>query len=118
MINRKKTLQDLVEFRKRPSEMRSALSAFEWDSGEELVQLEKRQIANVLQKFISGEILSEEVEDWANLIEGRDDVDYAEVAELVNILANPAITFQLTPSVAASLIDKLMTPNTQLEPSR
>jgi|SRR6185369_1136425 len=112
MINRKKILQELVEFREHPSEMRSALSAFEWDSDEELIQMEKRQIATVLQKFISGEITSEEVEDWANLIEGRDDVDYAEVAEILHILANPAITYQLTPSVATNLIDKLRTPNT------
>lgn len=118
MINRKKILQDLVEFRKPPSEMYAVLSIFEWDSDEELIQMERRHIAVVLQKYISGEISSEEIEDWANLIEGRDDVDYAEVAEILHILANPAITHQLTPSVAASLVDKLRMPNTPLEPSR
>jgi len=118
MIDRKKTLQDLIEFRKKPSVMHAALSAFEWDCDEELVQMERRQIATVLQKYIAGETSDEEIEDWANLIEGRDDINYAEVEDVLHVLANPAITYKLTPSVAVSLIDNLRTPNTPLEPSR
>lgn len=116
MSKRKKILQDLVEFRKQPSEMRTALATFEWDFDEELIQMERQHIVVALQRYISGEISSEDIEDWANLIECRDDVNYAEVAEVLHILATPAITHKLTPSVAASLADKLRTPNTPLEP--
>lgn len=118
MINRKNMLQDLVEFRKHPTEMHAALTTFEWDSDVELIQLERQHITAVLEKYILGEFTSEEIEDWASLVECRDDVNYAEVAEILHILANPAITYQLTPSVAAHLVDKLKTSNTPLEPSR
>ena len=108
MTNRKKSLQDLIEFRKPPAEMRAILAEFEWDCDQELVQLERRHVIFVLKRFVAGEILSEKVEAWTNLIECRDDVDYEEVKEVLHILANPLITYELTPSVAVSMIEKLM----------
>lgn len=88
--------------------MHAILAEFEWDSEQELVQLESRHVILVLKRYVAGEILSEEVEAWANLIEGRDDVDYEEVKEVLHILANPVITYELTPPVAVSMIDKLV----------
>jgi len=64
------------------------------------------------------DISSKEVEDWANLIECREDIGYEEVADILHILANPAITQELTKAVAAQLIEDLGTSNTPLEPFR
>jgi len=108
MTNRNDLLQDLIEFRKPPAEMHAILAEFEWDCNQKLVQLERRHVISVLKRYVDGEILSEEVEAWTNLIEGRDDVDYEEVKEILHILANPVITYELTPPMAVSMIDKLM----------
>ena len=118
MEMRRKTLQDLIELRKPLAELRAILAEFEWDCDQELVQLERQHLADVLKRYISGEISAEEVEKWANLIECRDDIDYAEVAEFLHVLANPLLTDVLTPSVGAALMDKLKTSNASLEPSR
>jgi len=98
--------------------MRAALAEFDWDCKNELIHLEKSHIAVVLESYLSKEISKEEVEDWANLIECRDDIGYEEVAEVLHVLANPGITHELTEAVAASLVDELMKPNTPLEPIR
>jgi len=41
LTNRGKVLQELIEFRRKPTEMHAILEAFEWDLEKELVQLEK-----------------------------------------------------------------------------
>jgi hypothetical protein len=117
-IKRQRSLLDLIEFSRKPVEMHSVLAEYDWDFEEELVQLERHHVVAVLRLFIAGTISSEEVEDWANLIECRDDVGYEEVAEVLHVLANPTITHELTRKAAASLIDELMEHNTPLEPSR
>ncbi len=71
-----------------------------------------------MKRYLAGEISTQEVEDWANLIECRDDIGYEDVADVLHILANPLITYELTPAVAAQLIEELRKPNTPMEPSR
>ena len=110
LTNRGKVLQELIEFRRKPTEMHAILEAFEWDLEEELVQLEKIHVVAVLQRFLHDEVSREEVENWANLIECRDDIGYEEVAEVLHVLANPEITDKLTKEVAARLIHELAKP--------
>jgi len=118
MINRQKTLEDLLEFRRTPEEFQKALAGFPWDSEGDLVRLEGQHVVAVLKRYLAGEISSKEVEEWANLIECREDIHYEEVADAIHTLANPAITHELTQTVAAQLIEELRKPNTPLEPSR
>ncbi len=118
MISRKKTLEDLVEYRKTPEELWDVLKGFLWDSEEELVQLERQHVSTVLKRYLTGEISTQEVEDWANLIECRDDIGYEDVADVLHILANPLITYRLTPTVAAQLLDELLKSNTPVEQAR
>lgn len=115
--DRQRSLQELIEGSRKPAEMRTVLAKYDWDFAEELVQLKKHHVVTVLQRFIAGKVSAEEVEDWANLIECRDDVGYEEVAEILHVLANPDITYELTQELAANLIEELMH-NTPLEPSR
>ncbi|HBA70776.1 MAG TPA: hypothetical protein DER40_06405 [Geobacter sp.] len=117
MMSQKETLEDLVEFRKTPEELQDALKGFPWDS-EELVQLGRQHVSTVLKRYLAGEISTQEVDDWANLIECRDDIDYEDVADVLHILANPLITNELTSAVAAQFIEELRKPNMPLEPTR
>jgi hypothetical protein len=107
MISREKALQDLVEFRVMPEKSKSDLVEFTWDSEEELVELKRQHIVAVLQQFITGEVSGGEVEEWANLIECREDIRYDEVADVIHTLANPAITQELTQAIAEKIINDL-----------
>lgn len=114
MIDRKKTLEDLLKYRRDPKKLRNILADFTWDSDEELVQLERQHVVAVLKRYLRGEISSKEVEDWANLIECREDIGYEDIADVVHVLANPAITDELTRAIATQIIAELGEPDNEL----
>ena len=38
--------------------------------------LKKQQIVNILRRYFNGQLSSLDVENWANAIEGREDIEY------------------------------------------
>lgn len=88
------------------------LSILPWDSDDELVVLKRRQITSMLQRYLEGELSAQEVEDWADAIEGREDIGYEVsyeglVLQAIIDLANPILSEQLTPQFAQEWIEKL-----------
>ena len=77
MHNRIEVLNALLNLRKPLPEISESLIHFPWNSEESLV-LEVAQIRWVLERYLSGEISESFVEDWANLIECRDDISFDE----------------------------------------
>ena len=95
MNKRKEILKELIEFRGEPSELIKQLSQFEWDSGAPLVKLELSHVIKVLQSYIDGGISKSQVENWANAIEVRDDIEFNKtVKDLIYTLANSEISDQ------------------------
>jgi hypothetical protein len=45
-----------------------------WDSDEELVTLTPEHLARMLERFLSGDLTSSDLDRRANAIEGRDDI--------------------------------------------
>lgn len=89
------------------------LNKIGWDSDEELVNLTRQHILNVLRNYQEGKIDETEVEDWANAIEGREDIgrekSYEElINQILYELANPYLTEKLTQERAKSLIIKVI----------
>jgi hypothetical protein len=82
-----------------------ALRDFEWDHEEPLVILDKGIIKSILQKFLAGNLTGSELEAWANAIEGRDDIDYVDVRNVIHVLANPNLTSPLTLETVQDLLD-------------
>ena len=108
MHNRIEVLDALINLRKPLPEISEFLIHFPWNSEESLV-LEVAQIRRVLERYLSGEISESFVEDWANLIECRDDISFDErnsnlIKELMHTLANPYLTRRLTHNRAKFLI--------------
>lgn len=100
MNNRIEALDALINLRKPLTEISESLIQFPWGS-EELVILDANQIKCVLEQYLSGEISESLVEDWANLVECRDDIglnkkDNNLIKELMHALANPYLTGRLT----------------------
>lgn len=109
-LDRKTVLEGLLALDKPVEEILSALRAYDWDSEVELVRLAPVDITAVLGRFLSGTLSAKDVEDWAEAIEGRDDIDYASpesVPLAVHELANPLITQPLTRQSAEYWIAQL-----------
>ncbi|WP_290803968.1 hypothetical protein, partial [Aquidulcibacter sp.] len=73
------------------------------------VRLTPDHFSNVLARYLRGEMSEVDVETWANLIEGRDDVEFdhsfeALVRDVLHELANPILTHPLDPARARHLI--------------
>ena len=105
-------LMKLVESPERWSEIASSLSAFDWDSEEELVLLRPEHLIHVLNAYLSGMLASADVEGWATAVEGRDDIGSAEsasalVTDALHWMSNPVLEGDLTPADARRWIQKL-----------
>ncbi len=104
MSTRERLLHDLIKLRRPLFEVASELASYSWDSKEELVQLTSADVVGALRKYISGEIPSEEIERWANLIECRDDINYEGFSDLLFRLSSPEINGKLTTSSANEIV--------------
>ena len=96
MKDRRDILIELLSFSKPLKELKSMLSSIAWDSQESLVVVTRSHLINVLLRFLKNELNKNEVEDWANLIECREDLDYELdytdlLAQAIYQLANPTL---------------------------
>ena len=102
---RRNILIELIEWRQPISQLTALMRSVPWDSDREVVQLTQAHILDVLRRFEAGLCSPAEVEDWANLIECREDIAHQteQVTEAIYVLANPILTDPLTPALADQL---------------
>jgi hypothetical protein len=85
----------------------AVLSQEPWDCENPLLRFNANHVAAVLRRYIRGDLSAEQVTDWADLIECREDL--APVAgqeflqEVVFRLANPSLREPVTPELARSI---------------
>lgn len=113
MSERVALLNSLVRLDAPVEGLAARLSAFGWDSDQELVTLTRDHAVSVLRRFLAKECPGAEVEAWANAIEGRDDIGYEPAVanvlrELLFELANPSLTRALTFSSAQQWLLRLL----------
>lgn len=103
------TLGYLVRWRLPVDQLAAKLDALEWDAEREVVVLTAEHVQDALERFLSGVSSAHEAEEWANLIEGREDVGYASetVKNAIHVLANPLLNGELTKTSAADLAQGL-----------
>ena len=107
MNNRRALLVRLVEMERPLQPILTELGKFGWDS-EELIEVTGSHIINVLQSYVEGRATADEVEEWGNALECRDDLKVSgNIKEAIHILANPYLTVPLSRQVAFELIDRL-----------
>jgi hypothetical protein len=90
------------------------LRPFGWDSDVDLAHLTKQHFCDLLARFIEGDanVSASVVRDWAEAIEGREDIGFEDGAEellkkTVFELANPEINQPLTLASAKELLNQL-----------
>lgn len=115
--NRFAVINDLLELSKPLNNIKVQLGELEWDYEGAGVELTCKHLLVILQRYLRDELSANDVETWANLVEGRDDVSFESRHELLveNILyelANPALT-QVLDKARAAVLMELMHENNQ-----
>lgn len=109
-MSREAILSSLISFDAPITKLRDELGTLTWDS-DPVVTLTRRDIVAVLERFSTGAIDALTVEDWANLVECREDIDfevgYGDVIHAaIHDLANPLLSGELrilAPGILAGL---------------
>jgi hypothetical protein len=108
-MERTDILNNLISFSQPAKDLANQLAHLNWDYDGEPVVLRGAQIENVLLRFLAGGLNSAELEDWANLIEGREDIIFeAEwedtIEDVIYCLANPILQGEITNSLCEKLL--------------
>ena len=112
MTDRIEAVNALLTFSKPLNCIARQLSQFGWDYESSPAILYSSHMIAALERFLSGELTAYEIEEWANLVECREDIKYAGInqailEESVFSLANPTLQGQITTQVCTELIDRL-----------
>jgi hypothetical protein len=108
-IERLMAVRDLIELRDSLSNCRSRLSRFSWDYHGEPALLTRKDIEVVLKSYLEGRINSDDLEEWADLLELRDDVGYeAEHREWLNFVLWTLADQQLNGQISATTVLHLL----------
>ena len=93
---RRAALQDLLWLRGRSAQLSTELATFERKHEDPRVILEAVMLQTLLVRFMKGYISAQEIADWANLVEYREDLEYEaayseQIDTIVQALANSEI---------------------------
>lgn len=102
-------LLNLINFSKNISAIKSDLAKISFVSESELVTITKNTIANILNRVIDKEISYELLEEWANLIECREDIGYEDeiLQEIIFELANPCLYGEIDERKICMILDEI-----------
>jgi hypothetical protein len=114
MNTRVQLLNSLLNFDRSLSEILPSLNSFGWDSEHDLITLQKQHIDKILKRYLNGKLSASDVENWANAIEGREDIEkesnFEEMLdEVIFDLANPLLSRPLSPDSAQEYLARLET---------
>jgi hypothetical protein len=109
------TIRELLCFTAPIETLSLSLKEFEWDWEGETISLTREHLRDVLQRYRSSSLPGADIETWANLIEGREDISFepafeSALADILNQLANPLLTAALDEEKAAAFIQILSLP--------
>lgn len=111
MATRLEILDRIVHCKDLNKSLLNKLKQFSFDS-EELVILELCHIASVLLRFSRGEIDKNTVHQWADAIEGRDDIGFqlnyeSKIKQTIFELANPSLFLNFDIERALDIVQDL-----------
>jgi hypothetical protein len=101
---RRAALTDLIQVNGPVADCAATVRSFPWDHDEDLYTIGRPDARAALAKFTAGEISADELLQWAEAIECREDVGFTDdlVSKLIFALATPEINEPISPeSIAA-----------------
>ena len=107
--NKTSILLDLVHFKNNIDTLKNMLSQIGFDSEIELVSMSRDNIVEILQRSLDKKISFLELEEWANLIECREDIGFEDekTQEIIFKLANPYLYGKLDEKQVLSYLNEL-----------
>ena len=108
-MNRTEALAQIITFGTEKDKAYLELVKYSYDSNEPLFEVTESVLADALSKFISGNISNDELEDWANFVECRDDLDYESIEGYIYALANPLLLGEITKAKIEKMLKVLNT---------
>ncbi len=109
MRNRVDILNDLVSFNGNLPALKDELSQYSWDTEEPYLVITRRQFLEILKKCLEQKITFQDLENWADSIECRDDLDFEdeELQEIVFEFSSPEINGEITKERLQEIIKNL-----------
>jgi hypothetical protein len=104
-MSRQAVLFSLIQLDAPIEDLQAKLASFSWDA-DPVITLMRRDIVAVLDRFAKCEVEAGAVEEWANLLECREDIllepGYEEIiAAAIHDLANPVLRGKLVDTALA-----------------
>ncbi|ULH30700.1 hypothetical protein FH581_017495 (plasmid) [Leptospira weilii] len=112
MDNRHTIILKLINFEDSTEKLKNSLKSFAWDYEGPRAELNCEHLCKVIQRYLDGDLTSYDIEEWANLIEGREDITFdlsnkVLLQDIVNELANPELTIKLSEKRGKEIIHLL-----------
>ena len=102
-------VRTLVEYHLPIDFTLAELAKLPWDVHTPLLRMARLDVQNILHRFIAHELSASQVEDWANLVECRDDIDLSGetgvVTEIISRLANPYLHKPISIALATEILN-------------
>ena len=109
MRDREEILKDLIQFNGNLKELQAELSQYSWDTQSSIIFITNDDLINVLRRSSENIISFDEIANWVNTIECRDDIGFEDVRvqDILFELANPEIDGELTKNRLKEMISEL-----------
>ena len=109
MRTRYEILSDIVHLKGDLSDLQNEISLYPWDIEAPIISISKDDLITILSKSINGEIEIDEIVNWSNAIESREDVSFEsnEIQEVIFELANPEINGKITKDRLLQIINEV-----------
>lgn len=106
---RRSIIRSLVDLDRPVTEIKALLAPLPWDYPKSLVRLTYNHIRSVLLRFLAGNLDAKDVEEWAELVEMRDDIEFADerTKEVIHMLSTPQIHFPIDGQLAKLLLSPI-----------
>jgi len=122
MNRRAEILHELVAYRPPTEQLHAELWTFGWDwlDDEPLLIITREHLLSIIDRYLAGEISSAQLQQWAENLECREDVDFEEtnkdiIDSVFFRLALPEINGVLTPESVQGMKAEIQNANQTIQ---
>lgn len=109
-MDRAESLRQIITFGEFRAKAFTELVKFGYESEIECFELSDKLLANILEMYIAGSITADDLEEWANFIDFREDVNDSMIEDYIYALANPEIMGDINVNKITQMLKVLTTP--------
>lgn len=111
--NRLDLIENFIRYNGDLRQIAKDLNQFQWDYEGQPAILDKQALQIVLRRYANGDLSVNDIYKWADFLELREDIDFAErdaeqLSEIMHALANPLLEGELTQERAKKWLSELL----------